>query len=634
MRLFYIKIIFLFAALIIRAQDNLDSLSFLTANYQNHYFSNLFEKQLNTYQLNSALKYSFSDDNFFIGLGENYRSAVIRLGEKTIKDEQYFSMLGEYNFTSELKSGFLLNSSIFSDDRKLAINEASDFNSSFYVKYSPLERLQIIPFAGFSSNTQIGVMDQGVIYGAEAVADHFSYSNLDIFSSFRFQNEDISPRKNSFRVFNLRLSNDIENSLTNNFITNYSERRRDFYFEADSLTNTIFDVNNNIQSRTESSWNVADRLIFFSMESGFSMDIEGSTGFREIDRSTRYIVTRTSGGVVPDTRIEEFRLDLNSSLRYISASFSGILKIGFSEREEKHFAKKIEELNPLIYEQRKETEAAKNNKNTRATISLRSEWNISADEKLSFSIFHRKLVYDTPSEANNDDRDELLSIFRIYYGKKLTRFFDYFATIQGSLNHIVYIFAERSSNNNLRRVIKLSSGGTFNNKFIVTKNSAEVSANYTVYDFEDINPNYKSFSFRQYVLRDSSVFNLYQEKGILFNGYLKLSEQGDFNWNSFSGSPVRYLQEYYAEPRFFAKLSAIRASVGLRFFQLNRYSFTSDNRREKESTYRSIGPVSEFLYDDNSSIIVRIHGWYEFITTETDAKRETANLFLQINWKI
>ena len=150
-------------------------------------------------------------------------------------------------------------------------------------------------------------------------------------------------------------------------------------------------------------------------------------------------------------------------------------------------------------------------------------------------LFHRKLKYDTQSDENFDDRDELLSILRLYYVKGITPFFDLFFNLEGSLNKTVYLFAERSSNNNTRRVIKFSGGGDYKIGILRSKNEAIVSANYTVYDFEELNPNLSSFSFRQLYLKDSTQVKL--SKNVV-----KI-----FLWNSNSGITNLYFHYFIFE---------------------------------------------------------------------------------------
>ena len=115
---------------------------------------------------------------------------------------------------------------------------------------------------------------------------------------------------------------------------------------------------------------------------------------------------------------------------------------------------------------------------------------------------------------------------RIMFEKEFNPFFKIFLNIEGSLNKIVYIFAKRSSNNNLRRILKFSSGGMFTAGRFTSSNSAEVSANYTVFDYEELNPNFRSYSFRQFVLRDSSTYKLSRTFRFFFPVILNFLNKG------------------------------------------------------------------------------------------------------------
>jgi hypothetical protein len=213
----------------------------------------------------------------------------------------------------------------------------------------------------------------------------------------------------------------------------------------------------------------------------------------------------------------------------------------------------------------------------------------------------------------------------------LTPFFEAFLSAEGTLNHIVYIYSEKSSNNNINRIIKMSAGGNYYGKNFASQNSFEVSANYTVYDFEDINPTYRSFSFRQYTATDSSSIKLNNKFGIGFFGYIKLSEQGDLNWASFSTKPNRFLTEIFAEPKFRFNYYPFQLSAGLRYFVINTYKY-SGLIKIIDSKYLSLGPVSEILLNLNETLYLRVYGWYEFITINSQLNRQQANLSMEISW--
>ncbi len=634
-KLFFIISIFVLFNVTLFSQSAHDSLSFRVSNFTNNTLSSSFEKQLNIYNLNSRLKYGINFDKFFIGIHENFNSTLVKGRTNNIKDEQYFSVLGEYNASKLLRLGILLNSNVYSDDRKLGINKNELLNTSFYLKLYPHDLISITPYIGISENNQITEEDKGLIYGSEASVDNLSVNEFLFNSSLKFQNEEISPRKNTLRSYNLNIANMLDKSLGNTIRAEYEEFRKDFYFEADSATATAFEIKNNIQSRTETRYSIFDRLSFVPENSPLSFDIMGRVSWRDIDRNTRYRLVKGNISQTFDTQINEFNINLESSVGYRSKVFNGFLRFIFAEREENHNAKNYDGSNPIQFNTRNDLEKIKNNKGIQATLSLVGNLRLSLKDLLSFSLFHRKLRYDTPSKENYDDRDELLSMLELNYSRRISPFFTFFAGIEGGINQIVYIFAERSANNNIRRNLKFSSGGDYIGKYFSSRNTAEVSASYTVYDFEDINPNYKSFSFRQYSVKDSSKLFLTRNVSFQFNGYLKYSEQGDFKWNNFSGKPVRFLEEYYGEPMvkyIFRKRAGF--GIGIRYFSLLTFNYDENNKKKKANEYTSIGPISEITYNLNNNLSLKINGWYEKINTENKKNKNLTNLFFTINWQI
>jgi hypothetical protein len=408
--------------------------------------------------------------------------------------------------------------------------------------------------------------------------------------------------------------------------------RKDFYFEADSLINREYNVEQNIQSRIETRYFFEDKMTFNPVRSNLAFLVNGRLSWRDIDRNTRYIPAENISVSTFDTRISEFRLDLNSTVSYTEGLFRGLFDIVYSEREEKHNAKYIEGASDIIFDERQELESRKNNTSRLTILTATGTLALSETDNLTFSLFHRKLKYDTPNDQNFDDRDELLSILRVYYVKGITPFFDLFFNLEGSINQTVYIFAERSSNNNTRRVIKFSGGGDYKIGIFRSRNEAIVSANYTVYDFEDLNPNLSSFSFRQLYIKDSTEVKLGKNISIDMTAYVKLSEQGDFNWKDFSGRPFRYLEEIFLEPKLVYRFGRLKLASGIRHFSLLTYKYNSDNIKILDTKYTSTAPLAEITYIASSYLRMRCTGWLEFINNESDQKRELTNLFINLNW--
>ncbi|QQS37391.1 MAG: hypothetical protein IPM56_05395 [Ignavibacteriales bacterium] len=500
-----------------------------------------------------------------------------------------------------------------------------------YSQYQPLEKITIAPFAGYTSNRQIGEIDNGIIYGTEAFLDNYNTGDFIVYSDLKLRNEDILPRKNLFSYLNAGVFNIFNDDVSNNLSFRYAQNRKDFYYEADSLTSQQFNVTNNIQTRDETNYLVQNALNLKNVLNTFTVDLLGKIGWRTIDRDTRYRSSNTETPTQFDTEITEFKAEFEAVSYFFWESFDGLLRFVYNERDEKHRTKNYPGSNPTFFENSSRSEASKNNTSSRTSLSFAGNLRFSSTDRLSISLFQNKLVYDTPSEINFDDRDELLSIVRLRYSKQLTSFFELFASTEGTISNTVYLFASKSSNNNVNRVIRLSSGGNYIGKNVSSSNTFDVSANYTVYDFEDLNPNYKSFSFRQFSAVDSTQINLGNGFGFSFYGYLKLSEQGDFKWNSFSATPTRFIQELFTEPKISMIYFKLKFSIGARYFGLNTYSY---KLKEKiiDSRYSSLGPVGEISVLFVKDLDLRLYGWYEFITQTNQIKKEQVNMSMTLYW--
>ncbi len=614
----------------INAQSEIDSLQFIIVEKPLNLLSTKLDKQLNTYYLSSKLFYNQIFDKYSFDITEDYNSTFIKSAEKSIRDEQFFSASAAYNITPYFKTGFIGNNTILSDNRKIEINQASVSNVMIFSDLSPRPNLHFSPFFGYSNNRQIGENDNGFIYGGEGLLDDFEISNFNLSSRLRFRNEDISPRKNLIRFFNLT-ANSIFNENVSNYITSgYSKNRKDFYYSADSVISNEYDIINNIQSRDETAYLLEDGLTYNDLASKFGLDLKGRLDWRNIDRNTRYHPVQVLSSSVFDSRIEELKFELESNFRYLTSSFTGRFKVNYSERDEKHIAKNFLNTASLFFNERQDIENQKNNNSARIAVSLQGDWSVSGSDKISFSIYQNKLRYDTPGADNFDDRDELLSIIRLKYIRILTPFFNAFLTAEGTQSHIVYLFSEKSSNNNINRILKFSAGGDYHGRKISTINSFEVSANYTVYDFRDLVPNLRSFSFRQFTATDSSTIRLSKKISIRNYGYVKLSQQGELNWSAFSEKPTRFLQEIYAEPKLVLSYNNVSFGLGSRVFSL--LTFNYDGRQKmKDSDYLSIGPLTEILWLAENTIYFKIYGWYEFITID-NSNRQQANLSFEVNW--
>lgn len=613
------------------AQNVVDSLQFIRVHPEANSLSTNFNKQLNTYLLLSAFRLNENPGKFTFDVNENYNSSYIRSGAGTLREEHFFRLSNKFTIMPGLRLGILANNNILSDSRQVELNRASQTSAAFFTEYSPAADIYISPFFGYINNEQTSQKDYGYLYGAEALVDNILLSDNIFFSQIKFRHEDIAPRKNSMQYYNFVLANQLSGNTGNIINASYSRNRKDFYFAADTVVAGEYGIKNNIQSRIETDYFLQDRLTTRSFFDLVDLDLAGRLLWRTIDRDTRYRSLAQNSSSLFDTKINELRVEFESIASYTSDFFNGKLRIEYSERDEKHITKNFAGVNPLLFEERSAVEGRKNNRALRATAAFSGNLNLSKTDIISVSLYQSKLKYDTPSTENFDDRDEMLSIARIKYLKKLTPFFNLYVNTDATISQTVYIFAEKSSNNNINRILRLKTGGDYTGKNFISLNSFEVSANYTVYNFEDINPNYRSFSFRQFTARDSSSIRLNKRISFTTFGYLKLSEQGNLRWAAFSTNPTRFLREIYSESKFTVNYEPCWFSLGARIFSLNTYNYKLAER-VIDSKFLSIAPLTEITVAAGDSLYLRIYGWYEFISLSEGADKQEANLSVQMNW--
>ncbi|MCW8810474.1 MAG: hypothetical protein OQK64_05895, partial [Ignavibacteriaceae bacterium] len=244
------------------AQIEVDSVQYsVPISSLNRLFSN-FDKQLNTYYLNTGFDLYGSNSKFEYRINQSFRSTLLKSNQNSIRDEGSLFALGKYRINNGWKQGIAIRSNIVSDDRQLGINQAVINQIVTLSEMNFLRGLTLTPYGGYSDNRQVNEIDTGPLYGLEGRLNDLGLVDFDLTSVLRLENEDISPRKNTIRFLDLLVTNPFDLQVTNSFNSRFSQYRKDFYLAADSITSAEFDINNNIESRTETAFLLQDRLTY------------------------------------------------------------------------------------------------------------------------------------------------------------------------------------------------------------------------------------------------------------------------------------------------------------------------------------------------------------------------------------
>ncbi|MBM4176967.1 MAG: hypothetical protein FJ213_12475 [Ignavibacteria bacterium] len=597
-----------------------------------------YSKQLNIHTFTNSVSAVYNFNRFTVNAGNTFNSTFIDAVSKNIRDDNTFFIDSRYAIFDQFKLGGLFRSRIVTDNRRIGLSDVSENSFELIAEYAPIYNISVRPVLGYKLDKQLEQNDKGFIYGLNSIFDNVNLSNYLFNSNVKYLNEEIGRRNNITLNSSLSVNKHFTSDVFNSFNFEFNKITRDFYLKLDSAKADFFGSDLNIETRDDDVLMLSENLKYNNIFNFMDFEFIGGLYFRNVERNTLYKLTSPPSKNVFDTRIDEFRLNLGTRFKLRLGDFNSNFKANYTERDEKHIVKNISEIPENFYLDRVEDELKKNNSSVRFQLGSESAYNLVNHDTLYLNLFLSKLVYNTPSISNftnksnifRDDRDELLYIARLTYKKFFSKFFSASIFVEAYMNHLVYIYAERSSNNNWNRVIRLASNSNYTDKVLTSSNSFEVLANYTIYDFEDILNTVRSFSFRQFSFTDTTQINLSKVFFTTVSGNIKLSEQGSLNWRSFSTKPARYIEEYSGELKLGYRLNHLSFfNLGIRTFRYIESRFEKGEKVEN-SRIESIGPVFDISVRFREDLYLIGTSWIEYISQSSKSTRRIVNFNLRI----
>ncbi len=591
-----------------------------------------FDKSLNTYHWNGILSYGGLFGPLSLQLREQAFSTLIRTDRNLITDNQSLDLRVRRRLTDGLQFSTYVTSFILSDNRGIGISNASSHAAYGGLAFSPLEGMLLEPMIGMRFDNQIDQHDRGASYLLGISDDRLDYYGYLTRLRGSFQLDRIDPRTLETDSAAVNIRKVFFEQTSNRLQLFYLRNRRDFYFLADPTVQQQYDVLYNIESRTDNSVGLGDSLDY-NLGSRMLLSFQGLLLSRQIDRSNKYQNTADLRNATPNTTIDEMRVEASAAAAYTAGDqFNASLLFGYKERDETHTVQPYEGLPATVLDPLEHLEERKNNHSRRTTIAATLGWSLSSAHRISLTGSGSLLHYDTPSAENDDDRDELSYILDLStvhrLGESLT------ATLTADLNlvHLVYLFSTRSADNTWNRVLRLSPGFVFApSTAFVSRNSFEVLANYTVYDFEYATSLTRSYAFRQFALIDTTTYWVTRKLGLELYTHIRLYERGEFLWDAFAERPLNDFEDrtIIGTVRY-ALTPGLLFTLGIRYFSQLRYAYAG-LERGLESYLRSTGPMAAVEVSVNHRTDLSVRGWYERQTQTGQPDRGYTTMLLQLN---
>lgn len=590
-----------------------------------------FERNVNTFLWDLGGSWRSGAAPWRVSADERFQRTLIRTERSTVKDEQSFTLGVERDLDERFAVTAAFSSFIFSDNRALALNDLSTNKALAGLRWQPLPGVSVAPMGGVSFDNQQGIEDRGFMYTADARLKDLTIGNTMAQAEWYSSAEYIDPRfQQEHRGSADFLARFTDDGL-NHTQLQFRSIRREFYLPYDSALEASRGVAYPIESRDERIITLSNTLQYRMLD---PLHLVGSIDLTQRDIA-RARTQRNPDDAVPffDADIGEFRLNGSLQLAYDNREgTAGSLRMEFNERDEVHEISSFAEANPVSFSRQQALEEQKNNSIQQTQLGLQFSQALTARDTLWLSASTVKMQYDTPSEDNHDDRDELFVLAGLRWAHRFSPLFT--ASISGDVNlrHTVFIFAERSANNTWNRVIRLSPSTELRigNSF-VTKNTAEVVANYTVYDFESAGQSQRSFSLRQLTVTDSSLLQLGGAVWAELQLHLRFYERGELRWSAFTMRPLQFFDERSLTLSLLRLGEDVRASLGFRLFEQRRYGYQGLTR-QKTGTLRSYGPTAALRLRLTDATDVIAEGWYQLTAEDNRESRITPNVALRLLW--
>jgi hypothetical protein len=232
-----------------------------------------------------------------------------------------------------------------------------------------------------------------------------------------------------------------------------------------------------------------------------------------------------------------------------------------------------------------------------SAFNLLMDWQVSQADNFQFSFSYTKYEYDSPDTTQTVDEDDIRFIGDLQY---LHRFSDYFALKLSAhvyLYHQIYIHQSRSANNNWNRIYQLAS--TFYHKIndsFENRSQIKILANYTVYDFEEILPEVRSYIFRKLSLADTLSWRISEHLRIRAIYQLENEDNGTFFQDIFAQQISRELRSHLIDlGLIYFRYRAFELGTGLNWYLRKEWSHFPEKRMTRD--YVAFSPSLSFVYN-------------------------------------
>lgn len=495
-------------------------------------------------------------------------------------------------------------------------NEKMNFYGG--LRYRPHPSISIVPLAGYSRDVRTAILgrteaflkvDQGFSPALLLEAEHtWPEENLAIrtrlFARYKF----IDPRQQRNLVLNQFVAKQFEEGVQVQFGLKVGSHELDDY-QSNSVKRIISDSINPVLS--------------FGYTFSPGLEWESESGVLANRRSFRFVNVLGGDPEENDLIFNGLQIHTRQALSLVRGDWraSGQYEFLYSSRQ--YQLENNIGLNEPDYNERVDQEKQKDYLTNLHKTDFKLRRKLDAKQFLNLRLVSQYLQYDSPSETNVDDRDELSYLGSVGWDRRWRKSLSTKLGLSGNYRHYAFLFSEKSQDNYKQRSLRLDFRFAWDvTPLLRLEGDNGVYVTYNVKDFTDFNKTDRSTRNLQTnlkgILRPSRKWRSsveFQRKEI---------HQSYLNWGAFSETTLDTLRILTIEQRnryslgLKDKQSRLLMEIGFKHFsQTKKFKAPMvgfDNLLKTISlrqVTRQTGPLISFGYRNRNQSSIDLDLWLQ-----------------------
>ncbi len=591
-----------------------------------------FDKLLNNFIMRGDAGGLFTLPLGTLSLRQQYRGRALRTVNTSVRDDEDLAFVLRAPIDNEWAI-IVGNATLFSaDSRALQLNRLLTSAMLGGIEWKPYPRWSVQVQSGGEYNEQLGIVDRGWTVAGRTIINNERVESLNLFVDGSFARSALTNnRTNQQSNLSATLSRTFDGGEEFELSGNYYTQRRDFHSSVLGGQNALSTTASNvIESRGENGLRASARLLY-PVAPWFILDAQGAVERATVNRTFQQYLEGSPFTAV-DRTVDQTRLYMALNGRMTLSKMSLIGEIQYEARDEfnrvlsqdlRQFPIRDADLLAL-----RSVETQRDFLSSRIRMYLQGAYSITPRDTLKAVYSQALLRYDTPSDANYDDRDELTVFANVGYGKHVSSYLSAGVFVEARLLHTVFIKSQRSAQNNWVRTLRLVPSARYQSSLLTMQPEFELLANYTSFDYEAEIGSVQSFSFRQLAYRDSLTIHLTPKVTFDIRPQIRYFERGAFRWDSFTEIPRDRTMDVFISDIIVNHIRPSRFGLGLRYYDLHQQPIILGATPEFRLT--SIAPevLIDVVISEHS--MLRINGWYERQTDLIGTVRYIPNMIFTI----